>query len=252
MACRWVYCASRGTLASASGSNGSSKAAGRSSRWSPRTSLWTPCCAAWKRWSSITTRGPVGRILLTDGSAAPESAPGRPGAASANYQGHLEMPIRAGDGQVLGNLEIFRPEPWQATESEQVLLDSKAKLAAMALEHRDLTNRLSYQAQHDPLTGLPNRALLEDRLRQALTLARRQAKMVAVFYVDLDRFKFINDTLGHHVGDLLLQQVAKRLEDAVRQSDTLARPGGDEFVAVLFGIETVRDAEIVGERIMEA
>jgi diguanylate cyclase (GGDEF)-like protein len=162
------------------------------------------------------------------------------------------MPIRAGDGQVLGNLEIFRPEPWQATESEQVLLDSKAKLAAMALEHRDLTNRLSYQAQHDPLTGLPNRALLEDRLRQALTLARRQAKMVAVFYVDLDRFKFINDTLGHHVGDLLLQQVAKRLEDAVRQSDTLARPGGDEFVAVLFGIETVRDAEIVGERIMEA
>jgi diguanylate cyclase (GGDEF)-like protein/PAS domain S-box-containing protein len=196
--------------------------------------------------------GAVARILLTDGSAAPESAPGRPGAASANYQGHLEMPIRAGDGQVLGNLEIFRPEPWQATESEQVLLDSKAKLAAMALEHRDLTNRLSYQAQHDPLTGLPNRALLEDRLRQALTLARRQAKMVAVFYVDLDRFKFINDTLGHHVGDLLLQQVAKRLEDAVRQSDTLARPGGDEFVAVLFGIETVRDAEIVGERIMEA
>src|ERR1017187_9420032 len=76
-------------------------------------------------------------------------------------------------------MQISRPDPWQATASELVLLDSKAKLAAMALEHRELTNRLSYQAQHDPLTGLPNRALLEDRLRQAITLARRQAKMVA-------------------------------------------------------------------------
>ena len=194
--------------------------------------------------------GAVARILLADGSAAPECG-SRRDSASANYQGHLAVPIRAGGSQVLGHMEISRPEPWQATESEQVLLDSKAKLAAIALEHRELTNRLSYQAQHDPLTGLPNRALLEDRLRQALTLARRQAKMVAVLYVDLDRFKFINDTLGHHVGDLLLQEAAKRLEGAVRESDTLARPGGDEFVAVLFGIETVRDAEIVGERIIE-
>jgi diguanylate cyclase (GGDEF)-like protein len=153
---------------------------------------------------------------------------------------------------MLGHMQIARPEPWQATASELVLLDSKAKLAAMAMEHRELTNRLSYQAQHDPLTGLPNRALLDDRLRQAITLARRQAKMVAVLYVDLDRFKVINDTLGHDVGDLLLRDAAKRLEGTVRESDTLARPGGDEFVAVLSGIETVCDAEIVGERIMEA
>jgi len=195
--------------------------------------------------------GAVARIMLRDGSAAPEWASKR-GAPSANYRGHLAVPIRSGDGQVLGHLEISRLEPWQVSESEQVLLDSKAKLAAIALEHRDLTNRLSYQAQHDPLTGLPNRALLDDRLRQAIILARRQAKMVAVLYVDLDRFKFINDTLGHDVGDLLLQQAAKRLQGAVRESDTLSRPGGDEFVAVMFGIETVRDAEIVGQRIMEA
>ena len=161
------------------------------------------------------------------------------------------MPIRGGDGRLFGNLEICRPQPWQVTESEQVLLDAKAKLASIALEHRQLTNRLAYQAQHDPLTGLPNRTLLDDRLHQALTLARRQSKMVAVLYVDLDRFKYINDTLGHHVGDLLLQEAAKRLEGAVRDSDTLARPGGDEFVAVLFGIESVRDAEMAGERIME-
>jgi len=196
--------------------------------------------------------GAVARILLADGSATPRRGLESQSAAAANYQGHLAVPIRAGDGQVLGQLEIFRPEPWQATESEQVLIDSKAKLASIALEHRQLTNRLSYQAQHDPLTGLPNRALLEDRLRQAITLARRQAKMAAVLYVDLDRFKVINDTLGHDVGDRLLREVAKRLESTVRESDTLARPGGDEFVAVLSGIETVRAAEIVAERIMEA
>ncbi len=196
--------------------------------------------------------GAVARILLTDGSTNLKRGWGRPGAVAANDQGRLAVPIRDGGGRVLGHLEISRPEPWQVTESEQVLLDSKAKLAAMALEHRELTSRLSYQAQHDPLTGLPNRALLEDRLRQALTQARRQGKMVAVLYVDLDRFKVINDTLGHDVGDLLLRDAAKRLEHTVRESDTLARPGGDEFVAVLPGIETVHAAEIAGERIMEA
>ena len=196
--------------------------------------------------------GAIARILLQDGSAAPERPPGSQSLAAADYPGHLAVPIRAGDGQVLGYLDVSRPEPWQANESEQVLLDSKAKLASIALEHRQLTNRLSYQAQHDPLTGLPNRALLEDRLWQAITLARRQAAMVAVLYVDLDRFKVINDTLGHDVGDLLLQEAARRLEGTVRESDTLARPGGDEFVAVLSGIETVRAAEIVGERILEA
>jgi diguanylate cyclase (GGDEF)-like protein/PAS domain S-box-containing protein len=194
--------------------------------------------------------GALARILLTDDSL--DSERGRESAAPANYQGYLAVPIRAGDGHALGCLRIWRPEPWQATESEHVMLDTKAKLACLALEHRQLTNRLAYQAQHDPLTGLPNRLLLDDRLRQAIALARRQGKKVAVLYVDLDRFKIINDTLGHRIGDLLLQQVAERLEGAVRDSDTLARPGGDEFVAVLFGIESVRDAEIVAERIMEA
>jgi diguanylate cyclase (GGDEF)-like protein len=85
---------------------------------------------------------------------------------------------------------------------------------------------------------LPNRALLDDHLRHAITLARRQAKMVAVLYVDLDRFKFINDTLGHHVGDLLLQEVAKRLEARCANRTRWRGTGGDEFVAVLSGIET--------------
>ena len=175
-----------------------------------------------------------------------------PGVAAGDQPGCPEVPILGAGGVVLGNIKIERPGAWKATDFEQVFLDSEAKLAAIALEHRQLTNRLAYQAQHDPLTGLPNRTLLDDRLRQAITLARRQATMVAVIYVDLDRFKFINDTLGHHVGDALLKEAARRLEGAVRESDTLARPGGDEFVAVLFGIEAARHAETVAERIIES
>lgn len=194
--------------------------------------------------------GAVARVMLAGEGGAQRPAASE-GAPAGDLHGHLQVPIRACDGLVLGNIEIDHFGTWQVTGFEQVLLDSKARLAAIALEHRQLTNRLAYQAQHDPLTGLPNRTMLEDRLRQALTLARRQAKMVAVAYVDLDRFKFINDTLGHGVGDILLKEAAQRLEGAVRESDTLARPGGDEFVAVLFGIETARDAQAVGERIIE-
>ncbi|MGA2130762.1 MAG: PAS domain S-box protein [Bryobacteraceae bacterium] len=170
----------------------------------------------------------------------------------SGYPNRVEAPIRGGTGQVMGSLEIYSPRPWEPNESERRVLEFKARLAAIALEHRQLTNRMAHQAHHDPLTGLPNRLLLDDHLHHAMSLARRQSKMVALIYVDLDRFKFINDTLGHHVGDLLLKEVALRMRSAVRESDTLARTGGDEFVAVLFGIERVCDAEVVADRIVDA
>ena len=96
---------------------------------------------------------------------------------------------------------------------------------------RDL---LGFRAGHDPLTGLPNRNLLIDRLHQAVTYAERYERRVAVAYIDLDKFKFINDTLGHEAGDKLLVEVARRLLSCVRESDTVARLGGDEFVIVLY------------------
>jgi diguanylate cyclase (GGDEF)-like protein len=195
--------------------------------------------------------GAAVRISLAEDGGRPRSATVRREPPNG-YQSHLDLPLRGGDGQVLGKLEIDRPAPWEPTESEMVMLDSKVKLAAIALEHRQLTNRLAYQAQHDPLTGLPNRLLLDEHLGQAMALARRLNKSVAVIYVDLDRFKYINDTLGHHVGDMLLKEAALRMQGAVRKSDTLARTGGDEFVAVLFGIDTQYDAEIVADRIVEA
>lgn len=100
-------------------------------------------------------------------------------------------------------------------------------------EARRMSNKMTYLAEHDFLTGLPNRLLLNDRLKQALTIARRDNEFVALLFLDLDHFKNINDTLGHEVGDQLLKMVAKRLEDCLRSSDTISRQGGDEFIILL-------------------
>jgi len=114
------------------------------------------------------------------------------------------------------------------------------------------TEQMSYLAEHDFLTGLPNRALLTDRLAQSIALAQRHGKKVALMYLDLDHFKHINDSLGHAVGDQLLQSVAKRLQNCVRNSDTVSRQGGDEFVVLLTEIEKVHDSVLAAEKIIEA
>ncbi len=109
--------------------------------------------------------------------------------------------------------------------------------------------RLAHLAHHDALTGLPNRTLLYERLSQALLFARRHSSSVAVLYLDLDRFKSVNDTLGHGVGDDLLKVVAARLAGAVRPTDTVVRPGGDEFIIVLADMARDTDAKDVAEKI---
>ena len=113
------------------------------------------------------------------------------------------------------------------------------------------TEQMSYMAEHDVLTGLPNRALLTDRLAQSIALAQRHEKKVALMYLDLDHFKHVNDSLGHGVGDQLLQSVSKRLQTCVRLSDTVSRQGGDEFVVLLTEIDEVQDAVLTTEKIIE-
>ncbi|ABI56043.1 putative bifunctional diguanylate cyclase/phosphodiesterase [Alkalilimnicola ehrlichii MLHE-1] len=123
---------------------------------------------------------------------------------------------------------------------------------------RDVTDRkhaesiVHYQAHHDLLTGLPNRALLKDRLAQALARARRGNEEVAVLFLDLDRFKVVNDSLGHSVGDQLLQQVAQRLRACLREGDTLARLGGDEFTLLLPAIPDRPAVERVAQKCIDA
>ncbi len=112
--------------------------------------------------------------------------------------------------------------------------------------------RIEHMAHYDLLTNLPNRALFHSLLRQVLQLAKRDNRTVALMFLDLDRFKSVNDTLGHHAGDLLLQQVASRLRESVRDSDTVARLGGDEFTVLLPDIAKSEDAANVAEKIIAA
>jgi diguanylate cyclase (GGDEF)-like protein len=115
-----------------------------------------------------------------------------------------------------------------------------------------MARQTAHSAEHDFLTGLPNRMLLDDRVGRAIALAARHGKKIAVLFLDLDGFKHINDSLGHPVGDRLLQSVAKRLVSCVRGSDSVSRQGGDEFVVLLLELEQAEDAAVTARRILEA
>jgi diguanylate cyclase (GGDEF)-like protein/PAS domain S-box-containing protein len=136
--------------------------------------------------------------------------------------------------------------------------DREGKATGAVIVFRDVSTaramaaEMTYSAQHDFLTGLPNRMLLNDRVSQAIVLAPRHSNKVAVLFLDLDGFKHINDSLGHPIGDKLLQSIAKRLVDCVRTSDTVSRQGGDEFVLLLSEVHRSEDAAISALRILQA
>jgi diguanylate cyclase (GGDEF)-like protein/PAS domain S-box-containing protein len=132
------------------------------------------------------------------------------------------------------------------------LTEANQQLQKEIFERMQAEQRIWHVAHHDALTGLPNRTLLHDRLEQALAQAERDCHRVAVIFLDLDRFKSINDTLGHAVGDELLKQVACRLADSVRAVDTVSRLGGDEFVIILREIGGPDDAVLVADKIIHA
>lgn len=138
---------------------------------------------------------------------------------------------------------IFGPDSRQVLEIISVSRDIS--------ERREAQARIEYQAYHDPLTGLPNRMLFLDRLSVALSHAKRTGLPVAVMFFDLDNFKFINDTLGHSIGDALLQGVARRLRSITRGEDTVSRMGGDEFT-LISEVSSVDDAGRIAEKVLEA
>ena len=146
---------------------------------------------------------------------------------------------------------------YPASLSISTVRDSNSRITHYVAVFSDITERkasearIAYLAQHDALTGLPNRALLQDRLDQALAQATRQGKRIALMFLDLDRFKTINDSLGHVTGDKLLQRAAERLRQCVRETDTVSRQGGDEFIIVLTGIDLPDEAGRVAAKILD-
>ncbi len=144
-------------------------------------------------------------------------------------------PILSHHGAVLGTFAMYSTTVRVPTESETRLVDAATRIAGIAIERKQAEDRIHFMANHDALTGLPNRALLSDRLAQAVVYAQRYDRWVTVVFVDLDNFKFVNDSLGHNAGDELLKIIARRMVDCVRGTDTVVRLGGDEFVILLFG-----------------
>jgi diguanylate cyclase (GGDEF)-like protein len=140
----------------------------------------------------------------------------------------------------------------QLREANESLVIATVQAMTMTEAAGKLSDQMAYMAEHDFLTGLPNRALLTDRLVQSIALAERHGKKVALLFVDLDHFKQVNDSLGHAVGDQLLQSVAKRMEACIRHSDTVSRSGGDEFVVLLTEVEEMRDATLIAEKMIRA
>jgi diguanylate cyclase (GGDEF)-like protein len=157
--------------------------------------------------------------------------------------------------------QISESETVLRTFNDHVVMLRKANehLVVAAMESQKLVEsvqtakmELDHLAHHDVLTNLPNRTLLLDRLTQAIELTHRQGKQLAVMFLDLDRFKYINDSLGHSVGDQLLQAIARRLVSCVRNSDTVSRQGGDEFILLLPSIEHAEDAALCAKKILAA
>ncbi|MEN9395780.1 MAG: hypothetical protein RLZ81_310, partial [Pseudomonadota bacterium] len=132
------------------------------------------------------------------------------------------------------------------------LNEMQTTIVANMAEINESRRTLRHLAQHDALTGLPNRTLCDDRVQQALSQAKRDMGRLALIFVDLDDFKSINDTYGHHAGDLLLCSAARRMEGCVRNADTVGRLGGDEFIVLLASIDREQDATLVAGKIREA
>jgi diguanylate cyclase (GGDEF)-like protein len=138
------------------------------------------------------------------------------------------------------------------TKNDEALLQFVSSQVASAIVRKQTDTWLQHIARHDPLTDLPNRTLIHDRLQTALGRARRERQRLALLYIDLDGFKRINDSFGHTLGDQLLQEVAQRITRCVRASDTVGRIGGDEFVVLLHDIAQPADATAIADQIRAA
>ncbi|MBF0123829.1 MAG: diguanylate cyclase [Magnetococcales bacterium] len=164
--------------------------------------------------------------------------------------GHYCIPIMARQ-QLVGVLNLYVDDGHQANAEEEAFFTTIANTLASLIERGRVEEQINHLAHHDPLTGLPNRRLFLELLDQELKHAQRRQHAVAVVFLDLDHFKAVNDTLGHDAGDQLLRAVVLRLRRCLRDSDTLARMGGDEFTLILPAIDHVKGAIAVVTKMLQ-
>lgn len=183
-------------------------------------------------------------IIVNDIASDPLWSDFRQLAAVHGLRACWSKPILAQQNNILGTFAVYYTEPRTPDTREVELVDMATQLAEIAIERHHNEDRIRYLAHHDALTGLPNRSLLEDRIKQAILYAQRYDRHATVVFIDLDNFKLINDSLGHTAGDELLKTVAHRMTESVRKTDTVVRLGGDEFVIILFDQSKNADAVI--------
>ena len=174
-----------------------------------------------------------------------------------HQHGHYCVPITS-QKQLIGVLNLYVPHNHVQNPEEDAFVVTIANTLAGIIVRRKLEEELeqshkdlAHMARHDKLTGLPNRMLFGERLHQSLIRARRDRSMMALMFIDLDRFKYVNDTFGHETGDLLLIHVANCIKSTLREADTVARMGGDEFTAIISTITHEEDAILVAKKIVD-
>lgn len=197
------------------------------------------------------------RVIVNDIATHPHWAPYKDLAARAGLGSCWSQPILSSTGQVLGTFAIYHHNANTPTQYALSIIEQTARLASIAIERKQIEDKVHRLAFYDSLTKLANRILLIDRLSQAMAASQRSRRYGALMFLDMDNFKSLNDAHGHAAGDLLLIEVANRLKNCIREIDTASRFGGDEFVVMITELDTDKNksalqARIVAEKILQA
>ena len=199
--------------------------------------------------AKTSTTGEMNAVF--DMSGEPAWADYRDLALRHGLQARWAAPIHSVTGGVMGLVATYYHQDDNPDPHDLRLIEIACNLTRIVIERKRVEARLEFLAHYDSLTSLPNRILFRDRLTHAITRADRSSQMLALMFIDLDRFKEINDTLGHDSGDLLLKKVSERIRACIRQEDTAARIGGDEFTVILEHIAAPEDAGFVAQKIID-
>ena len=196
------------------------------------------------------------RVIVEDIQTHAYWTPYKKLAAEADLRSCWSQPFFSSSGKVLGTFAIYHHHICTPKQSDINAIEQAARLASIAIEHKHAEDEINNLAFYDPLTHLPNRRLLLDRLKQAIATRIHTGREAALLFIDLDKFKNINDVLGHDMGDLLLQQIAMRLKTCIRECDTISRLGGDEFIVMLEDLSSEaliagKQTEAIGQKILK-